>query len=418
MAAGVQPDNNTHISKQTTIMSNEITDMPGIEAAMERFGAIEESSAANAAGAAATPATRETRTPDAPATVRADAPDPDSQPTDTRAAAVSKPAASENPNETTSTDKVQKAEPDADADTDAAADAKTRMADPARTAKPAQPATPGQGAKPDAVQPTEPAKSRYAKSQERLTRTWEQVNAEKASLAADKTRLESERAELTRQRAELDAIREQAQGPQFTPDDYVKASQTKRQAADATRLQAGRAEKAGKFEDAARLNRQADKLEGQAEDMADYAEQLRKHPPASFEQRARQHEEARKFYTIEAAKAYPDLVRNGSDFQRHVAAELQALSRQDPQLAAQPGVIYHAARLVHLSLRAKALEADAARVPVLVKEAESLRAKIKELEALTTPAGGGSVSRLDAEAPADDYQALRQAAAESGALFR
>ena len=56
-------------------------------------------------------------------------------------------------------------------------------------------------------------------------------------------------------------------------------------------------------------------------------------------------------------------------------------------------------------------------MPGLVKEAESLRAKIKDLEALTTPAGGAGVASLGAEAPGDDYATLRQAA-EQGIQFR
>ena len=53
-----------------------------------------------------------------------------------------------------------------------------------------------------------------------------------------------------------------------------------------------------------------------------------------------------------------------------------------------------------------------------MKETESLRAKIKELEGLTSPAGGGSVAKLGEESPADDYAALRQAAAAHLDFFR
>jgi hypothetical protein len=381
-------------------MSQDIADMPGIEAAMEHFETIEKSSPEVTPAATTAPDKREPIPADAPpAADKSKARNSDSKPTPR----AGRPSLTEGPKAATgSKDTKASSQPTGETKVDHPTDAK-----------------------PDANQPADDPnkshdsnKSRYAKSQERLTRTWESVNAEKASVAGEKARLEADRAELTRQRAEFDQIRQQAAQPQYSADDYVKAAHQKRQGAEATRTQARRAEESGKFEESARLNKLADKLEGQAEDMAEYAENLRKNPPATFQQRALQQEDARRFFTLEAAKAWPDLAKDGSEFQRAVAAELQGVARNDPQLAAHPSAIYHASRMVHLTLRARALETEAARVPGLVKEAESLRAKIKELEALTTPAGGGSVARVGADAPADDYATLRQAAEQSGTLFR
>jgi hypothetical protein len=80
-------------------------------------------------------------------------------------------------------------------------------------------------------------------------------------------------------------------------------------------------------------------------------------------------------------------------------------------------LIYHVARLADAHIKVADLEAVAARVPGLEKEAESLRARIKELEAATTPAGDGGVARLG-EPAQDDYASLRQSAVEMGPMFR
>ena len=354
---------------------------------MERFAAVEESPQASQLNATTTPATREQTTPTAQATETTPAQNSETPSgPDIRAAAEQKPTA---PAETKPIEAPKPAEPQA-----------KQAEDPKPEVK------------------TEPEKSRYAKSQERLTKTWEQVNADKAAIAAEKTRLETERAEFARKQAEFDAIRKQAEQPKYTADDYLASSQQKRALADHQRAEAKRHEDAGRFTEAEKLNKAATKNDALAEDLAEYADRVRKNPPASLQQLTAQYEQARKFYTVEAAKAFPDLVKENSPFQQAVARELTALAKSDPTLAAHPSVIYHASRLVSLETRAKALEADAARVPELQKETEALRAKIKELEALTAPASGGGVSRIGTESRADDYNTLRQAAIESGNIFR
>lgn len=349
---------------------------------MERFAALEESSTQTTTTPAKVPDTRET-TPDAQAAAKPEAQNSDSTSPDTRATAEQKPVAAEKA--------AEQPKPDA--------------------------AKPAEQPKPDASK-AEPDKSRYAKSQERLTKTWEQVNADKAAVAAEKTKLEAERAEFSRQRAEFETIRQQAQQPQFKPEDYLSASQQKKALADHQRAEAKRLEDAGKFAEAENLNKLAAKNDALSEDLAEHAENLRRNPPKGFVERAQQYEKAKQAWTIEAAKAFPDLAKDGSEFQKTVAGHLNALAKNDPQLLAHPSVIYHVARLTAAEAKAKALEADAARVPVLVKETESLRAKIKELEALTTPAGSGGVAKLGGQSAEDDANSLRQAAAEQGPLFR
>ena len=381
-------------------MSQDIADMPGIEAAMERFNAMvpDATNGSNATSAtaktdvtAAPPSSdrRETPKADAQPTAKSDAQTSVTSPTDTRAA----------------TDTA------ADVTNQQQRDAQGRFAAPE--------------AKPDAAKPNDkPAetengndgKSRYAKAQERLEKTWESVNKRKSELDTQAQQIEQQRLTLEREKAQFEAIRRQAEEP-HTPEKALHASQLRRQSADALRMQAKRAEDAGRFEEAQRLNKQADRAESLADEMAEYAEHLRKNPPLSMQQRQQQFEQARKEWTIEACKAFPELGTNGSRLQQVVAQHLKALQKADPQLLVHPSLIYHVTRLSDAQIKLADVQAVAARVPVLEKEAESLRARIKELEAATTPAGNGGVNKLGTE-PKDDYASLRQSAAELGPVFR
>ena len=264
--------------------------------------------------------------------------------------------------------------------------------------------------------PTE-NKSRYAKAQERLEKTWESVNKRKGELDAQAQSIEQQRLALERDKAQFEVVRRQADQPSATPEQALQAAQLRRRDADALRMQAKRAADAGRIDESQRLNKQADKAESLAEEMSDYAEQLRKNPPVSMQQRQQQFEQARKDWTLEACNAFPELGKNGSRLQQVVAQHMNALAKQDPQLLVHPSLVYHVARLGDAQIKAADLEAAAARVPVLEKEAESLRARIQELEASTTPASNGGVSRLSDE-PRDDYASLRMAASEMGSMFR
>jgi hypothetical protein len=256
-------------------------------------------------------------------------------------------------------------------------------------------------------------KSRYAKAQERLEKTWESVNKRKTELDSQAQALEQQRLTLERDKAQFEAVRRQAEQPQATPEQALQAAQMRRRDADALRMQARRAAEGGRTEEAQRLNKQADKADGLADDLAEYAEQLRRNPPVSMQQRQQQFEQARKQWTVEACNAFPELEKNGSRLQQVVAQHLNALAKQDPQLLVHPSLIYHVARLADAQIKVSDLQAAAARVPVLEEEAERLRARIKELEAETTPAGNGGVNKLG-ESAQDDYASLRQSAAEIG----
>ena len=424
-------------------MSQDIADMPGIEAAMARFNAITGSNgAADAAGpvSASGSATGQSSTDTRPSSLRYDAASEQAiaGPTAGRQSSSSAlPNNGEAQNSVSSSEvslpSVALAKAGAKGDTSptdtlaapetAATTTTTNRDDKGRFTKP------GEGTRPaetDATQkPDEKSgqsgssalpqqeKTRYAKAQERLDKTWEVVNKRKTELDSQATSLEQQRLTLDRDKAQFEAIRRQAEQPSVTPEQALQASQQRRRDADALRMQAKRAEDAGRFDEAQRLNKQADKAESLADELTDYSEQLRKNPPVSMQQRQQQFEQARKQWTLEACNAFPDLGTHGSRLQQVVAQHLNALAKQDPQLMVHPSLIYHVARLADAQIKVTDLQTVAARVPGLEKEAESLRARIKELEAATTPAGNGGVARLG-EPAQDDYVSLRQSAVEMG----
>jgi hypothetical protein len=381
-------------------MSQDIADMPGIDAAVERFNTMEPSQTATDAtnGSNATSTIAKTDTTTATFTATRDS------------KAFAQPAA---------TDKVQTSVTSSTDTPAAAASLPTAPASQTDKSIPKKDAQPGNEppAHPENREGSADGKSRFTKAQDRLEKTWEAVNKRKGDLDAHAQEIDQQRLTLERDKAQFEAIRRQAEQPQATPDQALQAAQLRRRDADALRMQAKRAETAGRFDEAQRLNKQADKADSLADELGSYAEELRRNPPASMQQRQQQFDQARKQWTLEACNAYPELGKNGSRLQQVVAQHLNVLSKQDPQLLVHPSMIYHVARLADAQIKATDLGAAAARVPVLEKEAESLRARIKELEASTTPASNGCVSRLSDE-PRDDYATLRQAAVDMGPMFR
>lgn len=384
-------------------MSQNITDMPGIEAAIERFDRL---TGSNGAADAAGPAQGKT---DANAGGDSRALNPDTRET---VQADAQPAAEPPPGGRGADEAAQNSVTSETSDTRTAADSANgpESAFPGpRGAQSNKTDDPGQGSQDPALAP----RSRYAKAKERLEKTWEAVNKRKGELDSQAQQIEQQRLDLERDKAQFEAVRRQAEQPQATPEQALQAMQLRRRDADALRMQAKRSEEAGRIDEAHRLNKQADRADGLADDLAEYAEQLRKNPPLSMQQRQQQFEQARKQWTLEACNAFPELGKSGSALQQVVARHLNALAKQDPHLLAHPSLIYHVARLADAEIKAAGLETAAARVPVLEKETESLRARIKELEASVTPAAGGGVPRLNGESK-DDATSLRQMAAELG----
>lgn len=188
--------------------------------------------------------------------------------------------------------------------------------------------------------------SRFEKAKQREQKGWEALNAEKAALKAEQERLQSERTEFE--------TKAKASREQFSPEQYEKA--------------AAAFEAEGKF-DLAELAKKK-------------AEEIRKNPPAQVADQAKvKHEAQVKEWTLKAGTDFPELGKQGSPLNKRV----QEMFAEEPDLKAHPKGVYLAARLA-------SLEADADGVPAMTAELGKLRARVKELEVLTAPGGGGNTA--------------------------
>jgi hypothetical protein len=191
------------------------------------------------------------------------------------------------------------------------------------------------------------ATSRFAKERERRLRSWDEINAEKTAVKA-------EREALQKQQQEFEALRKQDE-EQFSPEQYERAAKA--------------------FE-------QEGKLE-MAEAARERAKALRDNPERTQRKQAESQklEASRKEWALKAGVDFPELAKANSPLN----ARVQALFTEEPELKTHPKGIYLAARLA-------SLEAESARVPAMTADLEKLRARVKELEELTTPDNGGGAA--------------------------
>lgn len=245
-------------------------------------------------------------------------------------------------------------------------------------------------------------RSHYAKNTERLEKTWKAVNERKGQLDARERQLGA-REQAVQQAEQRFAERQSLARARVTPEQNEQAAQQKlaqagsfAEQAEAWEARAQKLEGEGRFQEADRakgnaksLRQQAHQAEALAELYRQNAEHTRRHPDPTLAQvRERKQAELRN-WTLEAARHWPDVARTGSEFQKVMAGHLQTAARQGLDPGEFPMMVYHAARLT-------AAETAAARVPGMERELGELRAKVKDLEALTSPGGGkGAVQRVE-----------------------
>lgn len=290
---------------------------------------------------------------------------------------------------------------------------------PATTEKKAaevkQSETPKPGDKPD-------NRSQFAKDKARRDDSWKALNADKEKLAKDKADFSMQQATLQRQQQQFQIQKQKSQA-KFTPEQYLTGANQKNDAATQLELQAKclmaeatELESNNDFKGAALKEQQANALKEQAAEERAMARQYRraadvaknaKPDPSETELKTKLEGEKR-HYTMEAAKFWPEVAKAGSEFQKVMATHLQAAAQAGLSPNDYPIMMFYSARLT-------AAETAAAGVPGKDKELGELRAKVKELEALTAPGGGsGSAQRQPSgNAPLTEEQeeaALRQEA--------
>jgi len=221
--------------------------------------------------------------------------------------------------------------------------------------------------------------SKFAKNQQRIAKTWQQINEEKLAVEAEKAKLAGERAEWEAQRA---AATRTTRNPEpgtrngsagaggFTAEQYARAAE--------------QFEAQGKFDLADAAREQAEKLRT----AAPLTPALSPRRGEGGEFAARQKESWEK-----AKTEFPEIL----DTRSPVNKGLMEFIKAHPQVLQYDQGPYIAADYVRAKMaaaRVEGLSKEAAQVPELKKQVESLTAKINELEKLTSlPDGGGPTSR-------------------------
>ena len=237
--------------------------------------------------------------------------------------------------------------------------------------------------------------SAFAKDQERLGRTWNDVNAQKAALKAEREAFNAERIRLQQEQSRFQEQQAKANKNRLTPEVYDQSATNAADKAatnalliEGLKARKARLEEAGQYTEAAKIDGEIDaKVQEmhvskyQAEQFKSLAAQMRANPDLSAEQRQQRTNQQLTHYTVEAAKKWPDLAVKDSPFQKAVAQGIRTLRQSGVDENDYPVLRYFVSEHV-------AAQSAAARVPVLEKELGELRAKVKEYESLTNPGGG------------------------------
>lgn len=223
--------------------------------------------------------------------------------------------------------------------------------------------------------------SKYAKERGRQESAWKQINADKEAISRERAAIEADRKKLTEERQAFSQERQKAQPK---PEDYE--------------AYAAKCEKEGKFDlaEAARAE----------------AKKLRDNPPKTDEQKTKEQTEAfeksKKEWWGKASQDFRNVASKGTP--ENLA--LQEFIKLEPNVLQDPKAMYYACELIQQ-------RTVAARVPGLEKELGALRAKVKELEQLTSPNPPGLPGQGNgpsAKTEAQELSELEQLATTMGPL--
>ena len=262
-------------------------------------------------------------------------------------------------------------EPTAPATTETAESASQPKADegtPATKEQPKPDSTKDQPPKPGDPKPAEPSK--YEKAQQRIAKTWEEINREKELVRTTAESLKQREATLKEREAQLAQREAKLTAPKYKPEDYE---------GHAAKLEA----EAAKLEESGKYT-EADRKRYDAEKAREYATELRKNPPKADPTEAQQAEQFKaqqKEWWGKAAVDFPAVIKEGTPER---AALIQLLNTE-PGIVNDPKGMYYASRLV-------TAETSAARVPQLARDLEAAQARVKELEQLTAVPNEGIVT--------------------------
>lgn len=261
------------------------------------------------------------------------------------------------------------------------------------------------------------AKSDFAKSQQRKDDSWRELNAQKDAFKKEQQTLKDAR-DLFQREQEQFKVERAKQSNKFTPEQYEQAGQQKLGAAntydnhaEGLEALAEKLEGDGKYPEAEAKKQQARQYRNaaiverhEAGKMRECAQNMRQNPDPTIQQIQQRNQQSMRDYTLKAAEQWPDVAKEGSEFQKVMAGHLKEAAAQGIGPENFPVIMYHAARLT-------AAESAAARVPGMERELGTLRAKVKELETKTAPGGGNpavpALGGKRAKTDAEEFEELR-----------
>ena len=257
------------------------------------------------------------------------------------------------------------------------------------------------------------AGSKYAKDFNRRLVTWTEINAQKDGIAAERAKFDGElkqaRVKFDADVAEFNAKRNESTP---TPEKYEAFAAKCADAAKVKRAEAITAANDGKVEESEKLNDEAKFLDRDANAAKSSAEHVRKNPPPDAKATNEKFAAEQKTWIGKAVTDFPEFGKKDSELQKAVSEVFRQAVAGNPRLAKLPDLVYYCARIA-------AAESAANRVPALTKELGELRTKVKDLEVLTNPVGGGSAATAprgakswDSMSSEEQFESLRAEASQ------
>ncbi len=242
-------------------------------------------------------------------------------------------------------------------------------------------------------------RSPYVKNAERQDRSWKALNAEKESWTKQR---DTEQAQLKLEREQFEAQqrsvpREVRDEHGITAQGYREGSQSWKAKADQLVRQALAAERAGDLDRADQLNAEAERTATLAKSAAQRAELLERQNPSDIWNKLR--------------TDAPYAMEPGSP----LYGQLRQALRADQTLFSDPVGAYRAlvkigmGEVKRLETELNTSKVESAKVPQLMKQIESLSAKLKELTTRTSlPGGEAALSRQGIEGPRPEDMSLEE----------
>jgi hypothetical protein len=237
---------------------------------------------------------------------------------------------------------------------------------------------------------------------------WDAIKQQESAIQSAKAEQEKAyQAKLAQLNAEMEQFKAEQESTRPTPEKYVEFAEKLQGQIAIKEAEAIKAEAEGDFDKAEALKQEVIVLKEDVKRANNAAEHIRKNPPVNLQKQQERFVEYQKTWIDKAAVDFPEFAKKDSAVQREAAEFYKQMTASDPSVAKLPGFIYFCAERA-------TLKSAADRVPAMVKELTSLKTKLKEYEALTSPTPAAGVARAPkGEKPLSDmsqdelYESLR-----------